>query len=469
MPKILVIDDDPSFNMMLTTFLKRNEFKVESAHSAESGIDHLKNHQVDLVLTDYKLPDQDGISVIKKVKESYPGTPVILMTHYADIRTAVKSIQIGAFEFVTKPVNPDELLLLVKRALKEKKEPVETIKTSQGSKKTKHKSELDYISGESKYAKKVYEHASLVGPTDMSVLILGESGTGKEFAAKLIYEKSNRKGKPFIAVDCGALSDELAASELFGHVKGSFTGALQDKTGQFEYANGGTLFLDEVGNLSYEVQVKLLRALQEKKIRKIGSNADINVDVRIIAATNDNLKEKAENGSFRLDLYHRLNEFSIQLYPLRNRGNDLFIFAEHFLQEANDELGKDIEDFTEDTKEVFKNYPWPGNLRELKNVIKRAVLLCQDNKISPEQLPEEIKSGVSTLVTEQTLPSSNGSTENSTTPNPKDLKQLQETSEKETIEKVLKETHYNKSLAAKILNIDRKTLYNKIKRYEIDA
>ncbi|NMM49470.1 sigma-54-dependent transcriptional regulator [Marinigracilibium pacificum] len=468
MPKILVIDDDPSFNMMLTTFLKRNDFEVESAHSAESGISFINKNKIDLVLTDYKLPDQDGISVIKEVKENHQGTPVILMTHYADIRTAVKSIQIGAYEFVTKPVNPDELLLLVKRALSEVTTETKEEKVSKSPKKKKSSPDIDYISGDSGYARKVYEHASLVGPTDMSVLILGESGTGKEFAAKLIYEKSNRQNKPFIAVDCGALSDELAASELFGHVKGSFTGALQDKTGQFEYANGGTLFLDEIGNLSYEVQVKLLRALQEKKIRKIGSNSDIDIDVRIITATNDNLSKKAEEGSFRLDLYHRLNEFSIQLYPLRERGNDLFIFADHFLEEANEELGKNIHGFSSETKEIFKQYYWPGNLRELKNVIKRAVLLCQGDEITPEQLPEEIKS-MRKVETFENSVVSQGIEINSDAPNPKDLKQLQETNEKETIERVLKETHYNKSLAAKILNIDRKTLYNKIKRYEIDA
>jgi two-component system response regulator HydG len=315
------------------------------------------------------------------------------------------------------------------------------------------KNHAQLIKGNSPYAKKLYEHVDLVAPTDMAVLIQGESGTGKEYIARLIHQQSKRSKKPFVAVDCGALSKELAASELFGHLKGSFTGAANDKKGLFEWANGGTLFMDEVGNLSYDVQVKLLRALQEKVIQPVGSNKTIDVNVRVITATNDDLLSSINKESFRQDLYHRINEFKIQLSPLRDRKTELDVFINHFIQLANAELDRKVEDISPEVKEVFYNYDWPGNLRELKNVIKRMVLLSNNAIAQTDALPDEM---LWSVPADQT-PASDS-----------DLKAQNEMNEKALIQKTLQQVKYNKSKAAKLLNIDRKTLYSKIERYGID-
>jgi two-component system response regulator HydG len=282
--------------------------------------------------------------------------------------------------------------------------------------------------------------------------VQGDSGTGKEQVARSIHNKSKRSGRPFIAIDCGALSNELAASELFGHIKGAFTGALLDKKGQFEAADGGTLFMDEVGNLSYEVQVKLLRALQEREIQPVGSNKIIKVDVRIVTATNDDLINSVKNGSFREDLYHRLNEFKIQLPPLRDRPEDMSLFIEYFIKQSNREFDKRVKDVSPDVNMLFQTYDWPGNLRELKNIIKRAVLLTNTDTIEMEALPEEMAFTVSNAAKTASA----------------DLKQIQSETEKELIEKTLKEVKYNKSKAAKLLNIDRTTLYYKMAKYGIE-
>jgi two-component system response regulator HydG len=281
----------------------------------------------------------------------------------------------------------------------------------------------------------------------MSVLIIGDSGTGKEYIAQSIHLLSKRATKPFIAVDCGAIPKELASSEFFGHIKGSFTGAVNDKTGHFEAANGGTLFLDEVGNLSYEVQVQLLRALQERKIKPVGSNQEVQVDIRVIAATNEDLNEAVKRGDFREDLYHRLNEFSIKAPRLSERKQDIMIFANHFLAQANDDLEKDVEGFDQDVTDLFKNYDWPGNLREMKNIIKRSVLLTKSNTIHLEVLPHEMQEA--------------SRAENS-------LSGYAKADEEQVIRQALEKANFNKSKAAILLNIDRKTLYNKLKLYNIE-
>lgn len=460
MSKILVVDDDPSFNKMVAVFLDRNKFEIVSVHSSKSAIEAFDHHTFDLMLTDFKLPDMDGLKLIEKVKEGKPNLPVILMTNYKDIRTAVKSIQLGAFEFVTKPINPDELLLLVRRAIASeiKKSSSKTIEEKH-TKASKVSGGIvdDYIVGKSDDAQELWNHIELVAPTKMSVLILGESGTGKEYAARLLHDKSKRNHAPFFAIDCGALSKELAASELFGHVKGAFTGALYEKEGAFEKANGGTLFLDEIGNLSYDVQVQLLRVLQERSIRKVGHDQEVPVDVRVIAATNEGLKQAIDEQNFRLDLYHRLNEFSLQVPPLRSIKDDLKEFIDHFLKLSALELNKEVPVLTNETLEILKQYSWPGNLRELRNIIRRSVLLCEGKQITTIHLPEEIRKeklnaskieGFSLLKT--------------------DLKKVRQENEKEMILRVLEETKYNKSRTAAILNIDRKTLYNKIKQYDIE-
>lgn len=449
MKKILIIDDDPTICLMLQGLLKRKNFDADTVFSAGEALKKLENNQFDLVLSDFRLPDFDGLELLQRIKSMHPHVPVIIMTSYADIRTAVNAIKMGAYEYVTKPLNPDEILLLINSALEKAENP-------QGKKKAKEKKvkdEIDFVRGNSSNSLQIDQYIKLVAPTDMSVIIEGESGTGKEIAARRIHHDSKRKKKAFVAVDCGALSTDLAGSELFGHVKGSFTGAIGDKEGQFEAAQGGTLFLDEIGNLSYEIQVKLLRALQERKVRRIGSNKDIDVDVRIVVATNEDLSVSVNNGEFREDLYHRLNEFKITVPALRNRIEDIDLFANYFLDLSNSELDKSISGFSKEVLEKFKIYSWPGNLRELRNVVRRSVLLSQGDEVELISLPNEILSSNS---------QSNVVVEGS------NLKLIQAANEKELIVSTLQKVNFNKSKAARLLNIDRKTLYNKIKQYSIE-
>ncbi|HET8963899.1 MAG TPA: sigma-54 dependent transcriptional regulator, partial [Chitinophagales bacterium] len=422
--------------------------------SGDDAISKITNNRFDIILCDYRLPDTDGMEILQKIRNQYSHLPVIIMTSYADIRIAVKAIKNGAFEYVTKPVNPDEIWLTITNALQKNNA---NSKIENSVEKTAESKTITstFLEGVSVQAHKLLEFIDIVAPTNISVIIQGDSGTGKEFIAKRIHEKSNRSNKPFVSIDCGALSKELAASELFGHIKGSFTGAIADKTGQFVAADKGTLFLDEIGNLSYEVQVQLLRAIQERKIRKIGSNNDVDVDVRLLVATNEDLVEAVKKGDFREDLYHRLNEFKILVPPLRERHDDITYFAEHFLKISNQELGKKVIGFSEDVMEIFKHYSWPGNFRELRNIIRRATLLAQGNIIPINVLPSE-------LMFENLTNSSSKSMAGST-----DLKAIAERTEKEMILKTLESVNYNKSKAALLLNIDRKTLYNKIKQYNI--
>lgn len=396
------------------------------------------------------MPDFDGLELLQKIKAMHPSVPVIIMTSYADIRTAVSAIKMGAFEYVTKPLNPDEILLLINSALEKAQEKQEAPQ----KKEKKKKPAIDFVRGESSSSLQIDQYIRLVAPTDMSVIIEGESGTGKEIAARRIHAESNRKGKTFVAVDCGALSTDLAGSELFGHVKGSFTGAITDKEGQFEAAKGGTLFLDEIGNLSYEIQVKLLRALQERKVRRIGSNKDIDVDVRIVVATNEDLALSVNKGDFREDLYHRLNEFKITVPALRNRDEDIVLFANYFLDLSNSELNKEIEKFSDEVLDKFRTYSWPGNLRELRNVVRRSVLLSQGDQVEIISLPSEIL---------------NDQPKNDVVIEGSNLKLIQAANEKELIISTLRKVNFNKSKAARLLNIDRKTLYNKIKQYGIEV
>ena len=348
MAKILVVDDDSSFCIMLKTFLTKKGHSVSEAFSVSEALKVFGTDEFDIVLSDYRLPDGSGLDILRQVKELRPEAGVILMTGYADIRMAVKTIKLGAFDYVAKPINPDEITLTIQNLL--------TQKASGTKEKTKTPAKISdpqFIEGVSDNAKLVKEHIGLVAPTNFSVIIQGDSGTGKEYVARRIHNQSNRCSKPFVAVDCGALSKDLALSEFFGHIKGSFTGAISDKTGQFEVANGGTIFLDEIGNLSYDVQVNLLRAIQERRIKPIGSNREVKVDVRIIVASNDDLQEAVRLGKFREDLFHRLNEFSIQVAPLCERIVDLPLFANQFLSQANSEMSKAIGGFSNETMEVF--------------------------------------------------------------------------------------------------------------------
>jgi two-component system, NtrC family, response regulator HydG len=448
MAMVLLIEDDLTFSRILEGFLTKNGFQVKICHTGKEGLKAVSEGPIQIVLLDYRLPDMTGMQVLESLKESSPELSVIIMTSFSDIRTAVKAMKAGALEYITKPINPEELLMLLKQSLAPKSPKVEKVKREPKSTK--------WVEGQSLSSKQLYDHINLVAPTDFTVIIEGESGTGKENVARTIHRLSKRSSQPFVAMDCGALSKELAASELFGHIKGSFTGATNDKKGQFEEANGGTLFLDEVGNLSYEVQVKLLRAIQERIIQPVGSNKEIKVDVRIITATNDDLFEKTKSGKFREDLYHRLNEFKLQVPPLREREDDLLEFIEYFHAQATAELERPSIPFSSQLISIFKKYDWPGNLRELKNIIKRAVLLSTGDKIDTDTLPVEMLAIIN-----------NQKVEKEPVPNIYDLKALQETQERELIVKTLLDVKYNKSKAARLLNIDRKTLYLKIEKYGI--
>lgn len=458
MAHLLLLEDDTTFSRLLNSFLSKHGHTVQICSTLKDAKIALKtsideNNPFDVFMLDYRLPDGNSVDLLKQFRSEGNRTPAFIMTSFHDVRTAVNAMQNGAFDYITKPVNPEELLMVLSEALNKSNISNEKAEPEAKTGKKADKPQLDFIEGNSKISKQLYEYVRLVAPTDMSVIIQGESGTGKEHVAKSIHRLSKRKDGPFVAIDCGSLSKELAASELFGHKKGSFTGALMDKIGQFEAADGGTLFLDEIGNLGYDVQIKLLRALQERIIVPIGSNQQVKVDVRLIAATNEDLMTNAANGDFREDLYHRLNEFKIEVPALRKRGEDLNIFIQYFVDKANEELGRNVQRLSKDVLEIFHTYDWPGNLRELNNVIKRLILLTKDEEATLDALPAEM-----IIAMTETTPKSVGS----------DLKALQETHEKEMIEKVLQEVRYNKSKAAKLLNIDRKTLYYKIEKYHIE-
>lgn len=439
MLSILIVEDDITFSLMLTTWLGKKGFVVRSSSSVSDAKRRLGEEAFDLVISDLRLPDSDGIDLLKWLKSTHPSLPLIMMTSYAEIQTAVQAMKLGAADYIAKPLNPDELLGKIKELVRvEEKAPARVPVSSAPDL---------YIEGQSQAARQLYEHVRLVAPTDMSVLVTGASGTGKEYIARRIHEQSNRSKAPFVAVDCGAIPKELAASEFFGHVKGSFTGAIENKTGAFVVAQGGTIFLDEIGNLTYEVQVQLLRALQERKVKPIGSNQEIAINVRLISATNENLRQAIEKGDFREDLYHRINEFTIRIPDLKERKEDLLLFANHFLDLANSELQKDIIGFDNDTMQLFQSYSWPGNLRQMKNVIKYATLLATGRYITRKELPEELT---------ENLPSHTNI----------QLKNVEH--ERDLIRKALQECGNNKTRAAQLLGIDRKTLYNKLKIYQLD-
>jgi len=451
MSKVLVVEDDVAFGTMLKTFLEKRGYKVELAFSATEAFSKIDKGNFDLVLTDVRLPDHDGLEILKRVKSKDMETQVIVMTSYAEISMAVNAMKEGAFDYVSKPFRPESILQTIENALETKVAIPKAEEVSKPAKRNKSTTastqRLELVQGVSEPSRRLADYVELVAPTNMSVLITGESGTGKEQVAKSIHLESKRHDAPFIAVDCGAIPKEIASSEFFGHIKGSFTGAINDKTGHFEAANGGTLFLDEIGNLSYELQVQLLRALQERRVKPVGSNNEIEVDIRVVTATNEDLSNAVKEGDFREDLYHRLNEFSIKLPALRERKEDLMLFANHFLDEANKDLEKNVLGFTDKAIDAFKNYNWPGNLRELKNMVKRAVLLTQEDLIPLKVLPHEIAT-------------SSRTTEN-------DYGLFKNKNEEQLILDALEKTDGNKSKAARMLSIDRKTLYNKLKQYGI--
>jgi two-component system response regulator HydG len=487
MQRILVIDDDTDINNLLKRFLTKKGYEVETAFGGVEGEKLVYSFKPDLVMCDYRLDDMDGTVLLSKIKQQNPGLPVIIITGYSDLRTAVRVVRMGAFDYITKPLIPDEILLTIKKALEQGDDGNPHGASANGNGAANHKANkqqgatpYSYLWSDSINSQNLERQISLVAPTNYSVIIYGESGSGKEGVARLIHERSKRSDKPFVAMDCGAMSRELAGSEMFGHEKGSFTGAVNQKTGHFETAQGGTLFLDEVANLPYEIQTLLLRVIQEKKMRRVGGTKESDVDVRLIVASNERLSESIKKGKFREDLYHRLNEFSIDVPSLRDRKSDILFFARHFLKEISAELGKPVMGFTPEVEEVFTSYPWYGNIRELKNIIKRATLLSVGDKLDIKALPFEILNHAHLEF---------GFTEADQTP-PAELKQVDSTphhseedkslenaahklkdasmvAEYEMILATLNKVNFNKSKAAELLGVNRKTLYNKMKQMKL--
>lgn len=456
MPHILIVEDDIAFGTMLQTWLRKKGFEVDKATSVGAAVKLLVDTSVDIVLSDLRLPDHDGLRLLKWMREHNNNAPFIVMTNYAEVQNAVLAMKSGAADYIAKPVQPDILLQKIKDALSATADvkPVQTAPASaapakqarqKSAKADKKEASPRYIEGKSEASRQLYSYVELVAPTPMSVLILGASGTGKEYVARRIHELSPRHDRPFFALDCGAIPRDVAASEFFGHKKGAFTGADSDKRGAFEMANGSTLFLDEVGNLSYDVQVQLLRALQERRIRPVGGTEEIPIDIRLVCATNENLAEAVADGGFREDLYHRINEFTIYMPKLSERGTDLFLFADLFVRHANEELNRDVEGFDSTAAEMLVSHPWTGNLRELNNVVKRAVLLARGKLITPAEL---------TMAMPHVPPEPS-------------MALHDEDTERSRIVAALRQTNGNKAAAARLLGIDRKTIYNKIERLGI--
>ena len=443
---------------MLQTWLRRKGFEVDKATSVGAAVKLLVDMKsVDLVLSDLRLPDHDGLRLLAWMHEHNINAPFIVMTNYAEVQNAVLAMKSGAADYIAKPVQPDILLQKINDAMEQNTQQsnatiqnstTQNAPTAHNSKLKTQNSKLTaprYIEGKSEASRQLYSYVELVAPTPMSVLILGASGTGKEYVAHRIHDLSQRHDRPFFALDCGAIPRDVAASEFFGHKKGAFTGADADKRGAFEIANGGTLFLDEVGNLSYEVQVQLLRALQERRIRPVGGTKEIDIDIRLVCATNENLEEAVSEGRFREDLYHRINEFTIYMPKLSERGSDLFLFADLFIRHANEELNRNVEGFDSGAAEMLASHSWPGNLRELNNVVKRAVLLTRGSQITTAEL---------------TLAMGQIRTDNV-------LQLHDEDTERQRIITALQQTNGNKAKAARLLGVDRKTIYNKIEKLGI--
>ncbi len=466
--KILIIDDDIDLCLLLSRFLIRKGYETETAHSGDKGITAFNKQKFDAVICDYRLGDMDGLKLVAMLKDADQHIPIVVITGYSDIKTAVEIIKRGAYDYITKPLIPDELLgLLDKMTNNETGSGMKTPADRKASA-SSGVSGPDFYEGISVGSVFLHKQASIVAGTHYSVILYGESGTGKEVIARRIHDLSPRSAQPFVAMDCGTLSRELAGSELFGHVKGSFTGAIQDKEGHFEMAEGGTLFLDEVGNLSMDVQATLLRVIQERKFKRVGGNKEIPTNVRIIVASNENLQEAYRKGKFREDLYHRFNEFSIHLPPLREIRDDLLPLSYFFLKQSSEEINKEIIGFDPKVQEILLSYNWPGNLRELRNVVRRAVLLT-DNGASIElhSLPYEISQHTYTPPPASdsrfslVIPRTELMTEDRDL-----LKGAASKAEYETIMAVLQQVNFNKKKAAALLNIDRKTLYNKIKNFQ---
>jgi DNA-binding NtrC family response regulator len=390
--KILIVDDDPSIRNMLTIVLKKSGYGVISTDSGKSTLDKLKKETFDLIISDIKMQDINGIELLKKIKSIIPEIPVIMITAYASANDAVEAMKLGAEDYITKPFNLDELKIIIDRAIYKKNIEIENIQLKS---RLTDKEKFENIVGKNRKMLKIFDLINTVSKTDSTILINGESGTGKELIARAIHNKSERSSCEFVSINCGALPENLLESELFGHTKGAFTDAYKEKKGLFEVATKGTLFLDEVSEMSQKMQVKLLRAIQERKIRRVGSNEEVEVDVRIISATNKDLNEEMKSGEFRSDLFYRLNVISIDLPPLRERKDDISLLLQYFLKIYNEKFNRNIEGFEKEVLDLFVNYPWPGNVRELENFVERVVALEKEKFITVKSLPSDLVYSIS--------------------------------------------------------------------------
>ena len=449
--KILIVDDEKSMCQFLAIMLRREGYNITTANNGKKALDQIKNNKFDLVITDIKMSGMDGIELLEEIKKIDLGMPVIIMTAYASQKTAIGAVNHGAFHYLIKHAKNDEIKMVIRNALDMKRVRTENMLLK---KQLKQSSDLKTIIGKSEEIEKVFNLVDKVANTDSTILIFGESGTGKELIARAVHFKSSRSNNPFVSINCGALPESLLESELFGHVKGSFTGAIRDKDGLFKVAQDGTFFLDEVGETSPTIQVKLLRVLQEREIIPVGGTSPMKVDVRLIAATNADLEKAVSQERFRPDLYYRLNVIPIHLPPLRNRKDDIPLLVNHFLDKFNEKLGPPArKGISDEAMDVLSSYTWPGNIRELENVIERAVILEESREIQVDSLPEKLRSrdrSSQRLITEQAQVT---------------LEEL----EKEYLLKVLEDTNWQKKRASTILGINASTLYRKIQRYGLEV
>jgi len=448
---VLIVDDEKNIRLGLGKALEMDDHNIFLAEDGKEAMEIINNHEIDLVITDLKMPNMSGEELLRSVSSSYPNIPVIILTGHGTIETAVKAMREGAYDFLTKPVNLDRLSMLVKRALGNRELVLQHRALQEEVNRIGRKRKFSNIIGKSPQIKKILEVVDQIAPTKASVLITGESGVGKELVADAIHNLSNRGEQPFIKVHCAALTESLLESELFGHEKGAFTGAIARKRGRFELANTGTIFLDEIGEINQNVQIKILRVLQEKRFERVGGEETLEVDVRIVAATNKNLKKEIEKGDFREDLYYRLNVVNIEVPPLRDRKEDIPLLAVAFLKEFAEENGRDIEGFDSKVLNELYNYPWPGNVRELRNCIESAVVMSKNKVITPDDLPPTVRSE---------------SDDNLIRIKPGTP--LEE-AEKMIIQATLNVLNGNKSKTAEALGIGRKTLHRKINDYGIES
>jgi DNA-binding NtrC family response regulator len=472
--QVLIVDDEPNLRKILAAQLSRDGYDVLLAEDGEQGLALLREHHIDLVVTDLKMPKVDGMTLLREALAEQPELPIVMITAHGTVDTAVEALKLGAFDYLTKPFDKDEVRQIVGKALKTRElageEPSAATLTATGGEPTAEIKETEGarfgIIGQSPGLTELYSVLERVADSPTTVLITGESGTGKELVARALHDHSSRRGKPFIKVNCAAIPKELIESELFGYERGAFTGAVASKPGRFELANGGTLFLDEIGEIPVEMQVKLLRALQESEFERVGGIKTMRVDVRLVAATNRDLKKLIAQGAFREDLFYRLNVVSIRLPALRERASDTPLLVEHFLKKFNERLKKNVTGVEADALDLLCNYGWPGNIRELENVMERSVLFCDSQKLRVEDLPVELRGPIGAsgslmpsveagAVDLGSLPADGGLKEH--------VKVAMSRLERDLVSRALKQTHNNVTHAARLLKISRKGLQLKMK------